>query len=418
MTDLNQGRLKIKAGNFLRHLKKPLSRVIEIILLIAFTLVAYIFILYFAKYLWIIFTATDVGQKYAEIYEESFRITNDVLGRDIIGLAIKLTLTSCVICFIFGAIFKFLHIIRYLFFDRGFFLRIIFVGLPLTYVVAAYLYYTGDFSHMDTAFTVAVVPTLCMFAGCFRFAEELLPEFAAVIFIFRGQLNKIVNNQNDEEAQNRADALSNKEDRKQNNKQSGTGWHIILQDIWESFKAYVTVILITVSVAGILFVIPQIRSFTGIEAPRQAAVPAVEATEQIPEPLKNKIDTDERFIASSDKIVLDTKTRLMWVAEESETLSWYDAKRYCKNYRGGGYKDWRMPTISELEGLYDSSRQPDCGCVTNLIEMYNGANCWEWSSESKGSEAAFFAFNLNGKQWLPKLNESSVHIRPVRTCKE
>ena len=141
------------------------------------------------------------------------------------------------------------------------------------------------------------------------------------------------------------------------------------------------------------------------------------ATEQITAPVTEEFNTDDRFIAYPDKTVLDTKTRLMWAVEESETLSWHDAKRYCKKYRGGGYSDWRMPTIAELDGLYDSSKQPDCGCVTNLIEMSNEANCWEWSSETKDSDAAFFAFNLNGKQWLPKSNNSSVHIRPVRVCR-
>ncbi|WP_219738852.1 DUF1566 domain-containing protein [Desulfonema limicola] len=29
-----------------------------------------------------------------------------------------------------------------------------------------------------------------------------------------------------------------------------------------------------------------------------------------------------------------------------------DVKQYCENYRGGGYSDWSMPAIEELEGLY------------------------------------------------------------------
>ena len=91
MPDLNQDQLKIKAAKFLKYFQKLLSIFTEIIVLIAFTVVAYIFLLYFAKYLWIIFTATDVGQTYAEIYEESYRITNDVLSRSFISLAINLT---------------------------------------------------------------------------------------------------------------------------------------------------------------------------------------------------------------------------------------------------------------------------------------------------------------------------------------
>ena len=151
--------------------------------------------------------------------------------------------------------------------------------------------------------------------------------------------------------------------------------------------------------------------------PAQPGVSTDTSIEQKTEPLKKVITTDSRFIAYPDKTVLDKKTSLMWAAEESETLNWHEAKRYCKNFRGGGYNDWRMPTVAELEGLYDENKQPDCGCVTPLIEMYNGDNCWEWSSETKDSDAAFFAFNLNGKQWLPQSNKTSVHIRPVRSYK-
>jgi hypothetical protein len=41
--------------------------------------------------------------------------------------------------------------------------------------------YTGDFGQMDTAFTVAAVPTLCVFTGCFKLAEEFVPELVDVI---------------------------------------------------------------------------------------------------------------------------------------------------------------------------------------------------------------------------------------------
>jgi hypothetical protein len=179
-----------------------------------------------------------------------------------------------------------------------------------------------------------------------------------------------------------------------------------------------TVILFIISVAGILFIAPEIKNyFSRAEITQQAKVPADATPAQIPAPIKEELNADDRFIGYPDKTVLDKKTHLMWAAEESETLSWHEAKRYCKKYRGGGHNDWRMPTVAELESLYDASRQPDCGCVTNLIEIYNSDNCWEWSSEAKDSDAAFFAFNLNGKQWLPQSNNSSVHIRPVRVCK-
>lgn len=140
---MNREQLKIKAAKLLACLRKPVSRIIEMLLLFAFTVLACIFLLYYSKYLWLIFTYTQVGQAYAVFYEESYRITNDLFSRDIASLTLHLTLTSFVICFIGGALLKFLHVLQYFYSFRGFFGRIIFAGLPLTYLVALYIHYTA-----------------------------------------------------------------------------------------------------------------------------------------------------------------------------------------------------------------------------------------------------------------------------------
>jgi hypothetical protein len=403
MVDLNKDLSKMKASDFFRHLQKPVRIITEIAILFAFTVIAFTCLLYCAKYIWVIFTATQVGQTYAKMYEESYRLTNALLNRNFISLSINLTLTSGIICLIVSAVLKFLHINRFLYSERGLIIRIIFAGLPLTLIVAAFTYYRGDFNNLETALTVVFVPTLFIFTGGFKFSEEFVPEFVDVIRIFRKREKNIQFIQKEEIKQKVADQ------------------QIKLQDVWHSYAKYIIFILIIIVVAGILSVISQTSNINRNVQQAVVAAPVVTATapaaEQEPATPKAEVNPAERFTAYPGKIVLDTKTKLMWAAEESEALSWHDAQKYCKNFRGGGYKDWRMPTVSELEGLYDPGKQPDCGCITNLIEMENGPNCWEWSSKTKDNEAAFFAFNLNGEQWLPKSNNSSVHIRPVRTHK-
>lgn len=67
-----------------------------------------------------------------------------------------------------------------------------------------------------------------------------------------------------------------------------------------------------------------------------------------------EISRDGRFIAYDNGTVKDTEKGLMWAAKDNgKDINWKDAKRYCENYRGGGYTDWRMPTLDELAGLYD-----------------------------------------------------------------
>jgi len=109
---------------------------------------------------------------------------------------------------------------------------------------------------------------------------------------------------------------------------------------------------------------------------------------------------DVRFIAYDNGTVLDTKTKLMWATKDNGSdIGWQDAKFYCENYRGGSYKDWRMPTLNELEGLYDESKSRPATChsgnnihvATELIDI----TCfYSWASETSPTtdEGAIFDF--------------------------
>ena len=136
------------------------------------------------------------------------------------------------------------------------------------------------------------------------------------------------------------------------------------------------------------------------------------------------IARDSRFIAYDNGTVLDTKTNLMWaVRDNGRMINWADAKYYCENYRGGDYKDWRMPTQDELAGLYDETKtyKSDCGDgkdvhLTELISLRCG---WVWASETRmDKQAAYFLF-YNGKRSWNSPSDISYNFRalPVRSGK-
>ena len=54
------------------------------------------------------------------------------------------------------------------------------------------------------------------------------------------------------------------------------------------------------------------------------------------------------------------------------TANWNEAKELCKNYRGGNYSDWRLPTKEELNYIYVNLRK--LGRITG--------NDWYWSSSA------------------------------------
>jgi len=54
---------------------------------------------------------------------------------------------------------------------------------------------------------------------------------------------------------------------------------------------------------------------------------------------------------------VDPSSGLMWAAKDnfSRDLTWRKAARYCGDLQLAGFADWRLPTIRELEGIYDRS---------------------------------------------------------------
>lgn len=69
-----------------------------------------------------------------------------------------------------------------------------------------------------------------------------------------------------------------------------------------------------------------------------------------------------------NKTWLDEETGLMWQAkidatEEHGRLPWNDIFKYCDNKNKenfGGFNDWRIPTIEELETLVTNESHPNC----------------------------------------------------------
>ena len=56
----------------------------------------------------------------------------------------------------------------------------------------------------------------------------------------------------------------------------------------------------------------------------------------------------------ADDVVFDKETRLVWMKVPGVDLkTWYDATYECINVKAGGKMGWRLPTIEELQSLWD-----------------------------------------------------------------
>ena len=122
----------------------------------------------------------------------------------------------------------------------------------------------------------------------------------------------------------------------------------------------------------------------------------------------------DRFLNNGDGTVTDAKTGLMWAAKDNGIpINWPDALSYCQNFRGGGYTDWRMPTLAELAGLYDPKYINKRGQrVIKLIQI-SAQTCW--ASETCGFEAGRFNFVYGQVYWLRQSYSGPTRALPVRS---
>ncbi len=135
-----------------------------------------------------------------------------------------------------------------------------------------------------------------------------------------------------------------------------------------------------------------------------------------------EIGRSERFVAYDNGTVKDLVTGLMWASRDNGgPISWRGAKEYCRNYKGGGYKDWRMPTTEELKAIYnpriDNPHPLGEGCkgVCHITRFIQLSCCPVWSWDGISEVETFFHFDRGPSAWRDKsLVKNHPRALPVR----
>ncbi len=126
----------------------------------------------------------------------------------------------------------------------------------------------------------------------------------------------------------------------------------------------------------------------------------------------------QRFAGCGAGTVIDLETNLMWADKDNRNgVDWEGSTYYAAQYDAGDYRDWRLPTVAELEslakGIYASGTTPapDAPSVETGMPVGKGV---PWSSETRGSEAARVHLTGGAIEWLPKATMSHNRALPVR----
>jgi len=90
----------------------------------------------------------------------------------------------------------------------------------------------------------------------------------------------------------------------------------------------------------------------------------------------------------------DTATKLTWTAKDNGSgLSWTQALRYCRELSLGGFKDWTLPSIDDLQGIFDKAQNDGGFHVRGPIHMTG----WQWSSTPGSQKGEGWAFDFGDR---------------------
>jgi uncharacterized protein DUF1566 len=81
--------------------------------------------------------------------------------------------------------------------------------------------------------------------------------------------------------------------------------------------------------------------------------------------------------ADSSAFWIDPATHLMWTsADNGSGLSWLQAQRYCRDLTVGGFHNWKLPSIDDLQGLVGAGGSESTYRIKAPIKLTG----WQWSS--------------------------------------
>jgi len=100
-----------------------------------------------------------------------------------------------------------------------------------------------------------------------------------------------------------------------------------------------------------------------------------------------------RFVLDkSGECVTDNLTGLTWAKDGNlggKMRNWYEAIDYCENLELGGFKDWRLPNVKELQGLPDYSDGMPGEPFVNTLRVQAAISYWSSTVYWKSPEQAW-----------------------------
>ena len=103
----------------------------------------------------------------------------------------------------------------------------------------------------------------------------------------------------------------------------------------------------------------------------------------------------------------------MWTLRDNGAdVNWTDAAAFCKACHAGGYTDWRLPSIDELQNL----AVPGAAHIVAPLAL---SACCAWSGTRKGASSAMkLNFNYASRSPGDLADATNMRVLCVRRASE
>jgi len=126
---------------------------------------------------------------------------------------------------------------------------------------------------------------------------------------------------------------------------------------------------------------------------------------------------EPRFADNGDGTITDNLTGLMWTKNANLLggyKTWQEALDYCNDLTLGGYSDWRLPNVNELESLINANEaDPAAWLNTQDFTNVQASDYWSSTNEALSTGYAWRVVMFSGRMAAGD-KSYSYYVWPVR----
>lgn len=163
------------------YLQVVFGQILKTTLTAAIALVLLIVGMWFARGLWLLYTATQVGEQYIARFPHKAQAIVVVLSQHTLILPLAAIIVILMVSTAVATASQFLHLGRYFYHHRPWWWRLLLWYLPLTAAGGMALYYIGLVPSAKLGGALALMPTLCLAPASFDLGRALICELGDLV---------------------------------------------------------------------------------------------------------------------------------------------------------------------------------------------------------------------------------------------